>query len=135
MNNELQIDLQTKVWQWIESSAQAIGDFAVKEIPPFVHQYLEWKFYEAAYGAFIHLAIVAMAITLLCFTRKIMSWAERHSKASDGTSYLVPVASCCVVIVVFFTNFPVKEIKDMIQIKIAPKVYLIEKAAEIIKNK
>lgn len=131
MNNEITI----KVMQWLESAAQQVGEFASKEIPPFVHEFLQWKFYEAAYGVVIHLAIVAMAITLLCFTRKIMSWAERHSKASDGTSYLVPVASCCVVIVVFFTNSPVKEIKDMIQIKIAPKVYLVEKAAEILKAK
>jgi hypothetical protein len=131
MSNEITI----KVMQWLESAAQQVGEFASKEIPPFVHEFLQWKFCEAAYGAVIHLAIVAMAITLLCFTRKIMSWAERHSKASDGASYLVPVASCCVVIVVFFTNFPVKEIKDMIQIKIAPKVYLVEKAAEILKAK
>jgi hypothetical protein len=131
MNNEITI----KVMQWLESAAQQVGEFASKEIPPFVHEFLQWKFYEAAYGATIRLTIVVMAITLLCFTRKIISWAERHSKESDGTSYAVPIASCCVVIVVFFTNFPVKEIKDMIQIKIAPKVYLVEKAAEILKAK
>lgn len=135
MNNELQNDLQTKVWQWIESSAQAIGDFAAKEIPPFIHEYLQWKFCEATFDASIRMILVIIGIIMLCRFRKIIAWAEKHSRDSEGFSYAVPVFSIIIAPLLIFHPFPKDQIKDMIQIKVAPKVYLIEKAAEIIKNK
>jgi len=134
MNNELQNDLQTKVWQWIESSSQAIGDFVVKEIPPFINEYLQWKFCEAVFDASIRMILVIIGIIMLCRFRKIIAWAEKHSRNSEGFSYVVPIFSTITAPLLIFHSFPRGQIKDMLQIKVAPKVYLIEKAAEIIKN-
>ena len=135
MNNELQTDLQTKVWEWIESSAQAIGDFAVKEIPPFIHEYLQWKFYEAAFDASFQMIFVLIGFVTLCLFGKTMAWAKKYAKPSDGFSYVVPMVLTAIAAILVFAPFPRDQIKDMLQIKVAPKVYLVEKAAEIIKNK
>jgi hypothetical protein len=134
MNNELQTDLQTKVWQWIESSAQAIGDFAAKEIPPFIHEYLQWKFYEATFDASFRMIFVLIGFVTLCRLGKIIAWAKKYSRDSEGLSYAVPIASVVIASILVLCPFPRGQIKDMLQIKVAPKVYLIEKAAEIIKN-
>lgn len=135
MNNELQTDLQTKVWEWIESSAQAIGDFAVKEIPPFINEYLQWKFYEATFDASFRMIFVLVGFVTLCCLGKIMAWAKKYCYDSGGLSYAVPIASVVIASILVLCPFPKDQIKDMLQIKVAPKVYLIEKAAEIIKNK
>jgi EamA domain-containing membrane protein RarD len=135
MNNELQNDLQTKVWQWIESSAQAIGDFAAKEIPPFIHEYLQWKFYEATFDASFRMIFVLVGFVTLCCLGKIIAWAKKYANHSDGLSYIAPILSAFIAVILVLVPFPRDQIKDMVQIKVAPKVYLIEKAAEIIKNK
>lgn len=135
MNNELQTDLQTKVWQWIESSAQAIGDFAVKEIPPFIHEYLQWKFYDAAFDAACRMIFVIIGLVMTCYFKKVMVWANKHADEEGGLSYLAVVVFGFVTGVFVLGAFPNEQLKDMVQIKVAPKVYLIEKAAEIIKNK
>ena len=45
-NNEL----TKKVIEWLETAAQKVGEFATNEIPPFIEQYLNWKFWEAGFG-------------------------------------------------------------------------------------
>jgi hypothetical protein len=48
---------------------------------------------------------------------------------------LLPVClSAALLALMLVFNFPYDEIKDMIQINIAPKVYLLEKASELIKQ-
>jgi hypothetical protein len=130
MDNEITI----KVMQWLESAAQQVGEFASKEIPPFVHEFLQWKFYEAVFDASTGFLVEACFIALLCCTKKMVAWAKVHSKQSFGTSYCAPILIWCAAVPGFFIVFPDREIKDMIQIKIAPKVYLVEKAAEILKS-
>jgi hypothetical protein len=58
-------ELQTKLVLWLENAAQAIGDFAVKEIPPVIHEYLQWKFFEACYWAIF--PIICFIIGALIF--------------------------------------------------------------------
>lgn len=132
MNTEL---LAGKVVDWVAKTTEQIGDFAAKEIPPFIHEYLTWKFWEAAIGA-IYLLIPCLicAVLLICFAKKVWLWAIKYLDESGALSILVPVLFYGVCMAVFFGNFPKSEIKDMIQIKLAPKVYLVEKAAELYKE-
>ena len=127
-------NLQEKVIQWIESTAAKIGDFATEQIPPFITEYLTWKFWEAAFSASLYLILVAVAGVYLRYWKKIWAWNVKHFDSSDGVSLLpVALSSICITLMLIF-RFPYDEIKDMIQINIAPKVYLLEKASELIKN-
>lgn len=132
MDNEL----TKKVIEWIEVSAQKIGDFAISEIPPFIHEYLTWKFWEAGIEAFM--LIIYPLIVLIClikFGRKTIKWTIDEMDDSSGASVFLTLAVGAVVIVPAVLMLPLTQIKDMVQIKIAPKVYLIEKAAEMLKDK
>ena len=127
-------NLQEKVIQWIESTASKIGDFATEQIPPFITEYLTWKFWEAAFSASMYLIVLAVAGVYLAYWKKIWAWTMEDFDGSDGISLLPTLISAVGVSLLLIFNFPYDEIKDMIQITIAPKVYLLEKTAELIKN-
>lgn len=125
-------ELQTKVIAWLESAAQKIGEFASKEVPPFIHEYLQWKFFEACYYATLPIIFLLISSYVLHKGIKLIK-----SEKDYGGFELVPVMlgiagtviSLIAVLVVSFTS-----IKTAVQIKIAPKVYLIERASELIKE-
>lgn len=127
-------NLQEKVIQWIESTASKIGDFATEQIPPFITEYLTWKFWEAAFSASLYLIVLAVAGVYLAYWKKIWAWTMKELNSSDGVSLLPTLLSAVGVSLLLIFQFPYDEIKDMIQISIAPKVYLLEKTAELIKN-
>lgn len=127
-------NLQEKVIQWIESTASKIGDFATEQIPPFITEYLTWKFWEAAFSASFYLILVAVAGVYLAYWKKIWAWTIEKFEDSDGASLIPTLLSAAALSLLLIFNFPYDEIKDMIQITIAPKVYLLEKTAELIKN-
>ena len=127
-------NLQEKVIQWIESTASKIGDFATEQIPPFITEYLTWKFWEAAFSASMYLIVLAVAGVYLAYWKKIWAWNVKYFDSTDGISLLPTLLSAVGVSLLLIFQFPYDEIKDMIQINIAPKVYLLEKASELIKN-
>lgn len=127
-------NLQEKVIQWIESTASKIGDFATEQIPPFITEYLTWKFWEAAFSASFYLILVAVTGVYLAYWKKIWAWTMEKFEDSDGASLIPTLLSAAALSLLIIFQFPYDEIKDMIQINIAPKVYLLEKASELIKN-
>lgn len=129
MDNEL----TKKVIEWVETSSQKISDFATSEIPPFINEYLNWKFWEAGIGCVFWMVPWLMALYFICRVRYFFNLADKYSKSSEGfTGFIFIIVGVLSIPTIIFA-FPKEEIKDMIQIKIAPKVYLIEKAKDIIK--
>lgn len=128
------VNLQEKVIQWVESAASKINDFATEQIPPFIHEYLTWKFWEAAFGASLYVfCLIPLGVYLHQFKR-FWKWGQDESYNSSGfTVFLFCLVTICVCGITI-AAFPYDDIKDMIQISIAPKVYLMEKAAELIKK-
>ena len=127
-------NLQEKVIQWIESTASKIGDFATEQIPLFITEYLTWKFWEAAFSASLYLIVLAVAGVYLAYWKKIWAWTMKEFDVSDGISLAPALLSAAALSLLIIFKFPYDEIKDMIQINIAPKIYLLEKASELIKN-
>jgi hypothetical protein len=127
MNNE-------KVIQWIESAASKISDFAVEQVPPFITEYLNWKFWEAATHTVIFMIPILIVWGLYIRFRKFI-WGLAFDRDGLIDPLVVPVlGGTMVLILATGAMFPLEHIKDMIQISIAPKVYLLEKAAEIVKQ-
>lgn len=126
--------LQEKVVVWIEEAAKQVGDFAVQEIPPFIEEYLQWKFWEAAVETAVGMVALVPFIIALIYCKRFWNWTMKHIDPSDGIVLVPYIVLNIICILVAVCNFPFEQIKDMIQISIAPKVYLIERATEIIQK-
>lgn len=127
MNNE-------KVIEWIESAASKISDFAVEQVPPFITEYLNWKFWEAATNTVIFMIPILIIWGLYIRFRKFI-WGLAIGEDGDIDPFVILVVIGTVILIMTTcAMFPLEHIKDMIQISIAPKVYLLEKAAEIVKQ-
>ena len=119
---------------WIEEAAKQVGDFAVQEIPPFIEEYLQWKFWEAAVETAVSMVALVPFIIALIYCKRFWNWMMKHMVDSNGAAMIPYAAVNIICIILAVCNFPYEQIKDMIQISIAPKVYLIERAAEIIQK-
>lgn len=128
--------LQEQVTEYIKVSVEKIGDFASKEIPPFINEYITWKFYENLFP--ITLYVLGMMFILFIVYKVLIplcKWAKESSiKEADSIYYILPILSSMFLIAVPISTFPYDNIKNCIQIKVAPKVYLIEQASNIIKS-
>ena len=106
-------------------------NFAVTEIPPFVHEYLTWKFVESSIDVSLYLFLVSILITLiLVFASRVWKWAWGQTEPWG----VFPALFLIVSIGMAVFHFPLAQIKTCIQIMVAPKVYLVEKASKIIKR-
>lgn len=127
--------LQDQVLAWISSTAEKIGDFATTQIPPFINEYLTWKFMEALVTTTYKGGLLTILFVIFCvFIKRLVKWAAENAHDSGGFSVGLVGVLTIVTIVIIIGNFPIDEIKTMIQIKVAPKVYLIESAAQLIKQ-
>lgn len=125
-------ELQTKVIEWLESAAQKIGEFASKEVPPFIHEYLQWKFFEACYHTTLPIIFLLISSYVLRIGIKLMKSEKDHGGFEIIPFMLGITGTGLSLIAVFIVSFT--SIKTAVQIKIAPKVYLIERASELIKE-
>jgi hypothetical protein len=127
----MKTELQTKVIQWIESSAVALKDFTTKEVPPFIHEYLQWKFIEACYNSIL-LLIVSIPLIIIAY-----KCGKKFKQGLSGTieeflAYVIGGIFVACIAITSCVNMGI-HVKEAIMIKLAPKVYLIEKTAELIK--
>lgn len=137
-----QQELLVKVSDWIAQTAQQVGDFAAKEIPPFITEYLTWKFWQNAVPVICHLsALIIPAIAIpLCIKAIKVCWEKK--KACSYSDWEIPailltilgILGSCAFVATWCSNIPLDNITNCIQIKVAPKVYLVEKAAELYKQ-
>lgn len=126
---------QAKIMEWLANAADKISDFATQQVPPFVNEFLTWKFYENFFDIALFFIIVIPVIVFGMMPMiKFWKWGFKQLVEDMCPSFLAPVLITLVVISAFMVNFPYQQIKDCIEIKVAPKVYLIDYAAKIIKK-
>lgn len=123
--------LQQQVFEYIKKAAEKIGDFTQREIPPFIEEFLQWKFVEnAVYVGFGITALFVVFCGLKC-------WSKRKSSGKmhgDEDIFFVAASIIYGLLTIAVTGGAlVPLILEMIQIKIAPKVFLLETAAEYLK--
>jgi hypothetical protein len=135
-------ELQTKVFNWITEVSAKIGDWTSQQLPPFINEYLQWKFFENS----IHCALGLLGILLfligsiVCY--KISWWAYPKSDNWDHEGYSAAtvfgcIFSVCLGVTSFITLICGNYIDygiEAAKIKMAPKVYLMEQASKFIKK-
>lgn len=129
-------ELQNKVFTWVSQTADKIGEWGGKEIPSFITEFLTWRFYENAinislYGMFACLVLFILFKYLIPLAKKC--YTEDNKYGMDDGSIMLALMLSFTITLGMIVIFPLQEIKDCVKIKIAPKVYLVEEAAKLIK--
>lgn len=138
-------ELQERVFNWVSETANAIGEWTAREVPLFVQEYLQWKFWESAVGALQFVAGVIFFLILALSTYffayrplrkhiKEVGW-KNVSDLAQVAAITLPILFGAVGTASFFKNFPTKNVLTCVQIKVAPKVYLVETTAEFLKRR
>jgi hypothetical protein len=147
---EIDKNLQERMINWLSEAAQNVTVWAGKEIPPFINEYLQWKFWENMVGIGVYILFLIVAIlgyvVIWKFGYKVVKSRIDSDKDFNGSplgycdrcDYGVVKWLCLLVwpiifIIVACATFPRDNIFTCLKIKIAPKVYLIEEAVKIVK--
>lgn len=98
-------------------------DFAQEQAPLVVQEFLSWKFA----NAFIWTIVAAISIiTLLVVAYKCKNWLNKEEYIDDEAfPFIIMVACLFVSIAVAFEGL-VPSIEQMVKVKVAPRVFIIE---------
>jgi hypothetical protein len=121
--------MNQNIQNWIIEQASNVTNWANAEVPLFIQEFLIWNFYSGLINI-VGILISLVIIFGLCikFKKNLFESFEYGDPLMVITLvFTIPIAIS--LLVVLFCD-----VKDVIQIKVAPKVYLVEKAAEMIKK-
>ena len=104
-----------------------VVDFGKQQIPDVIHQLLMWNMAKAGVWLFIGVLVIVLGFIAV---RKVAIAAEDDC---DGAGIVVWIFGS-IFTLLFGLGFVVTNTLDILQIWIAPKVYLIEYAADMIKS-
>ena len=131
MNEQIQQALASilgKTMQGVEAGVS----FLSTEIPDVIHQLLVWKMAQSVVGAAFLIAVIVTYLWSLKFAKK---WFKAEREKSYGSEE-IPVMIWTFAGAVFL-GIPLFELygrtSDIIQIWLAPKIYLIEYSASLAK--
>ena len=129
MNEEIQARL-VLILDWVEQSALTASEFAVEQVPDVIQQLLMWKF---AISFIPFLVGVLLLIALIGICPLLIRWCiKKTSELNEyyqGVQFLpfVPV-----LLVLLLSSLLIAKNFTWLQIWIAPKVYLLEYAANLL---
>jgi hypothetical protein len=117
--------MNQNIQNWIIEQASNVTNWANAEVPLFIQEFLIWNFYSGLIN------IVGISI-LLVITFGLYIKFKKYLVESFKNGEPLMVLS--LVFILFLVVCLFCGVKDCVQIKVAPKVYLVEKAAEMIKK-
>ena len=112
--------------QWIKSAAEASGDFIAREAPLFVQEYSAWVFWS---NLLMTLMFIGFALSMLPAFRYVSRNKEAFSEPDVPYELVMTVLWAITLgfIAIGVTCFG----RVAIKAKVAPRVLLVEKAAEL----
>lgn len=123
-------ELQKKLVELINGAQKAGTEaflFTKEQVPDVIQQLLRWKFAEA-----LSVAAFCLALITLCF------WVARWAWEAEGKSYMDEGHAFCFMLSLLTSLISIiflwVNALTALQIYIAPKVYLLEYAATLIKK-
>ena len=123
---EIVARMLSKSAELLEKGASILAD----EIPKVVQEYLAWKFTENLVYGCIQIGIaVIVAVIIYKFHRFL-----KKEKLNDEVNFSgLSVIAYCVMLLIFGAFLPlgVSKVMTAVQIKIAPRVFLIEESVRI----
>jgi hypothetical protein len=121
--------MNQNIHNWIIDQASNVTNWANAEVPLFIQEFLIWNFYSGIINIVgILLSLVIIFGLYIKFKKYLVESFNNGDPLMVITLvFIIPIAISLVVVLFC-------DVKDVIQIKVAPKVYLVEKAAELIKK-
>ena len=114
-----------------------MGDFAAKEIPLVIQEYLTWHWVESFFWSIIiGGGIMAMGLTLfkkVIWNNYDKEWTKPYGALSD-LGIGVGFAIAGTILLTFVGTMITAHNLEWIKISVAPRVYLIDKAATFMKK-
>lgn len=92
-------------------------DFTLDQAPEVIQQFLVWKFWPT----FMNLIILTIMTIILLFFSRIS-----YKQVKDGNNGWIPGVVMPIFFSIFTVGFLFSAAAKLVQIKVAPKVYLIE---------
>lgn len=127
-------DIILRYMDKFDGAVEKTVDFAVAETPIVINEYLQWGFYSnvAAIAFILFLVIVSVVSTFLL----IRKYKDPNFDEDSFIAVAWTITSIVAVIASLIISFAIIPVSTMncIKIKVAPRVYLIEKAMEMSKN-
>jgi len=103
-------------------------DFASEQAPLVIQEFLAWKSAEAIFN----IVIVSIA---LCFVFKFMKWSFKALKSGKpDISFALCFMSSVFLSAFLIGNVLIKNTEQLIKIKVAPRVYVIEWVSSQVKK-
>lgn len=136
MNDELQQALTSLINKSIEVSGDALA-FTQQQLPEVIQQLLLFKLVSGYMWVLLGASLAVCGIRLLKYSLDIISKTKKEGNAHLREAYendtemawIVFGALCLLVGGILFFSF----VSEVVKIWLAPKVYLIEYAAEMVK--
>jgi hypothetical protein len=120
-------ELIQKILEYVNTTELFLKD----QLPDFINQYLTWCYYESLFWLLFHLSVLII-LTVAAIKLYYKDWFE-----DEPTPRAIAFFSSAIVAVIFlFVNMftvPDHTLK-LIKISKAPKVFLVEKLAGVIKK-
>ena len=132
MNEEIEKspDLTNRIsgiLDWVEQTAKTTEGFVIEQTPLYIQELLAWNFWESI----IYFGIGVFFLTICGFLIKHATKVDWSYGGNDGEQALTSIGSG-----LFFaigSGFAFANL-DWLKILIAPKVWLVEYAAELVKS-
>lgn len=110
-----------------ESAISKSVDVVIEQAPIVAKEYLEWNYFKAAVNTLFCLFVVTLGF--------ILSYCFFYKWTIDGFGEYI-IGGILFFASVLFIAIPLKEsILEMVKIKVAPRVYLIESTYDYVKNR
>lgn len=133
MDQELKNQLM-KYLEKAESAADSAGNFVLEQAPDVIRQFLAWEFYSAVF--FIVLSLLFMIPLIWNLLWSIKVWKDSEKEGFNGTdSGLIAIWIALSFMSIFIPIIPIScNAYYATKVYVAPKVVLMEKAAELVKG-
>lgn len=117
-------------------------DFTLAQVPDVIQQVLRWQLAHAIYHMVLGLIFIIVAYNVKSAASRVLAKAVtkdkeggyRNTDWTDHSEIVVPGLFGIVIAAVTGTIMLLSNLEDVIQITIAPKVYLIEYFATLVKT-
>lgn len=118
--------------KFLTDTLQQGKDFTVDQAPQFVRELLAWQFYQAAIftGLGVVIMLAGWIIAALIIRRVNKAKAEKRYSEIDGVQWLVGIVGTLAGVIILVVN-----IQAMIQVRVAPRVVIVEMVRSLISER
>jgi len=123
-------DAVKEIWTWLQGTIEQMGALAQEELPGFVQEIIRWRTAGHVMGIVIEIILVVILVQI---ARKCLKGIDETAQLDAPIRYVVGSAFSIIGGVIFTCCFIV-DLYGLVQIIIAPRVYLLEYTLKLMRH-